>query len=168
MFYLFVVTFISSTFIYILISIFRGGLEVLDITESTLFGILFSVGMVLFYRFTINNIHPKELSELEYKDLKTRQFRIIKSRLTLFEVKRKLVESSYFRAENVSFRDETLCFRKRTSAFSWGENIAIRQAEINIEEEYSYEISSKPTLPLQWFDYGVNYRNIKELEKLIS
>ena len=115
----------------------------------------------------INKSYSKNLEYLEYKDLKSRQFRIIKSRLTLFEVKRKLIDSNYFRAENISFRDETLRFRKRASSFSWGENIAIRQSEINTEEEYSYEISSRPVLLLQWYDYGVNYRNINELEKLI-
>jgi len=164
---MFVVIFLSSSLIWIIITAYFKSYQKADLIEAIIFGVLFGFSTVLFYRFMINKSYSKNLEDLEYKDLKSRQFRIIKSRLTLFEVKRKLIDSNYFRAENISFRDETLRFRKRASSFSWGENIAIRQSEINTEEEYSYEISSRPVLLLQWYDYGVNYRNINELEKLI-
>ena len=165
---MFMVTFLSSSLMWILISVYLEGYQNIDPIEAIIFGILLGFFMTLYYRFMVNKSYSKNLEDLEYEELKSRQFRIIKSRLTLFEVKRKLMDSDYFRAENISFRDETLRFKKKTSSFSLGESIAIRQSEIKTKEENTYEIRSKPALILQRLDNGVKYRNINELEHLIT
>lgn len=165
---LFFKTVVYSTTMWIIIELLRDGRENLDLVGAIMFGFLFSLMMVATMFYNLEENYQKNLSELVSDDLKMNQKKSIKSKLTLYEVKSRILDSNFFKTKRISFRDDSLKFKKRYSAFTWGEHIAIKQAEFNTEEEYTYEISSKPIFRFQLFDSGMNYRNVQELERLIS
>jgi len=67
------------------------------------------------------------------------------------------------------FKGDVAQLRTRISIWSWGEVVFIKCVERNKEEEYHYEISSKPWLPTQFIDLiGKNKKNVDKIVATIE
>ena len=99
---MFWVVFLSMSVIWVMVKIAFQGFDSWDIKEAIIIGLSFSLFMTIFYRYRISKTYDKDLEALSEQELKARQKRHVRSKLTLFEVKRKLIESAYFQAKKVS------------------------------------------------------------------
>ena len=91
----------------------------------------------------------------------------IKTKYTLEEIKEILAKDYIFRKSKVQTEDEVLKLSKGRSWESWGEIVTITLLSQH-NDEYEYEITSRPKFKLTLVDYGKNYKNVKNIISILS
>ena len=105
------------------------------------------------------------INELTGDQLKHHQIQSVKSKMTLEQIKKSINGSSYFDNLEVSIDKNKLSFVQKPKGLSWGERIIITKLKGN---KNIYQVESKPLFGFQMYEYGINLRNINEIEKLLS
>ena len=162
----FIIGFLLAAIVYHLIGLLFFPGNDSTVIQAVSFALIFNTVMVFIY-FSISHYKHMGLNinELTGDQLKHHQILSVKSKMTLEQIKKSINGSSYFDNLEVSIDKNKLSFVQKPKGLSWGERIIITKLKGN---KNIYQVESKPLFGFQMYEYGINLRNINEIEKLLS
>ncbi len=128
------------------------------------FGITMSITLVYFHR---QRLKKNGIGELSEENLKVNQKVRIISNLNEEKLIEKLREDRFFRNMELAQVENGIKLSSGITWNSWGESITIIINSIS-QNQYEYEIISKPKLRSTVLDFGKNLENIDRIQKIIG
>jgi len=129
--------------------------------------IIFGVSMsLIFILAQLYSLKKSGVTKFTSDNLKVKQSRILKSKLTKQEIIDKLENDTRFTIIKFQENENRIYLKTQTSFKSWGEKITITVHPL--ENEFNeYKITSRPALSTTLADFGKNFQNVNRIEELI-
>lgn len=130
---------------------------------SIFFGLFMAIGEYLWVKESLENIGIVDVTD---KELRSNQKRDILSQVSPKEFIEKLKHDSFGAKVKVKNTENYIELRKGVSMSSWGE--VIKLYPIKTESGWNYQVTSKQKFIFSMIDYGVNLRNVYEIQRLLT
>ena len=131
---------------------------------SFFFGLAMSLIMGTLHRKRLKNVTGQELND---QNLSVNQHRNIKSKLDKSELLEKLKKDPVISKMNLQEVENGILLKTGITWMSWGEEIKIIQ-QSDQENDFEYQISSRPKMKTTLVDYGKNLENVTLIENTIK
>ena len=134
-----------------------------SVYRASLFGVSMSLIFILAQLYSLKK---SGVTKFTSDNLKVKQRRILKSKLTKQEIIEKLKNDRRFTISKFSENENRIYLETKMSFKSWGEKITITVRPL--ENEFNeYTITSRPALITTLADFGKNFQNVNRIEELI-
>jgi len=133
------------------------------------FIVLFTVFLIFVFVIPeLKRMSSGNMASLTEEDLKVRQYKKIKTTVSIDEFIELLKQSNYFfKSKVVKVKDNKVTIKTSMTLNSFGEIITVEFSNQS-DNTYSVEILSKPKFIVLLFDCGINKKNVEEVCKLLS
>ncbi|MEP6647723.1 MAG: hypothetical protein ABJC12_11600 [Saprospiraceae bacterium] len=161
----FLITGVSFGALMLLFDILNG--EGLRFWSSIFRFVFFGLCMSLtFVTIQIANLKKAGVQKISSDDFKIIQKRVVQSDISKDELISKLREDPSFKKMGLTEIGNQILLKSKTTFSSWGEEILINisSGQNGMNE---FDIISKPKIKTNIMDTGINYLNVRNLEKLI-
>lgn len=128
------------------------------------FSSIMSYIIVLFHK---NRLKKSGINKITKENYKLSQTRTITSAVSKNDLIKVLQTDPDFKKLRILKEDNNLKLRSGINGISWGEEIIITQQNKN-NGTFEYQVSSSPRRTPILVDYGINLRNIKRIENLMT
>ncbi|GAB1370592.1 hypothetical protein MASR1M45_06530 [Candidatus Kapaibacterium sp.] len=131
-----------------------------------LLSFFYGTAMSLFF-FYMKKYRLKKmgLNDITDQNFGVRHSKRFNSKLSLSEIKNKLISDVIFKKMKLSEIENGLFLKSKMDWYSWGEEIRIIQ-QSNNGSDFDYQLICSPRFKATLFDFGKNIENIKRIEKL--
>jgi len=131
---------------------------------TVFFGVTMSIVLVSLHRYRLRKNGIKELTESNLKVIQKRKY---VSSLSKQEFMNKLADDEILGAMNLTELENGIKLSSGMTWKSWGETITVIINPIS-QDEYEYEIISKPKVNAAMVDYGKNLENVNRVEEILQ